>query len=112
MADYSDVQLTTFTNGRTRTLADQLVSILIKLQAYQSDYVAQSVAVRATAAGANNLADGYVTDGRQPITGTQVGNFKACVDQIVTAMATTNVIGVGSPISTTVNAIQVNGSSR
>ena len=81
MADYVDVQLSTWTNTRTRTLADALTQIYAKLTAYQSDYVAQGISTHASSAGSNNISDNYTVDGRQPITGTQVVNFKACIDQ-------------------------------
>ena len=113
MADAVNPQLVTWANGRVRTLADALKSLELTIASYQADYNSQGLAAVITAAGpANNIADGYTVDGRQPITGNQILSFNACLTQIQTAITTTVVSGVGSPPSPIVSAIQVNGSKR
>jgi hypothetical protein len=113
MADITDVKIINWDNQRARTIADQIVILYNKLKAYQTDYAAQTINASIVADEAtNNIGDGYTSDGRQAVTGTQIQNLKACIDQIVTALDTTNVTGVGTPPMTTVNQIQVNGSPR
>jgi hypothetical protein len=115
MANITDPRVTTWLEQRARPISDQAVAFLTKLLAYQTDWAAQGINALVVAGGnANLIADGSVTgpDGRQQVTGLTLQNLKTCIDQIVTAMNVTNVIGVGSPPSTTVNAIQVNGSPR
>ena len=113
MALTTDPQLRVWANTRVRPLADAITALVAKMEAYQTDYQAQGIAALITAAGASNtIGDGSDVDGRIPITGTQIVNFKAAVDQAVTALDGTLVSGVGSKISTIVAAIQVNGSIR
>lgn len=112
MADSTDPQLILWDNQRARTLADATEIYLNVLLAYQSDYAAQGIAARATTAGANNIADGYATDGRQPVTGTKIINQKAAVDQAVTALNSTLVSGVGTTVKSIMDGIQVNGTPR
>jgi hypothetical protein len=112
-ADITDPKAIIWDNVRARTLSDQIVILYNKLKAYQTDYASQAINAAIVADGAsNNIGDGYTSDGRQAVTGTQIQNLKACIDQIVTALDTTNVTGVGTPPMTTVNQIQVNGSLR
>ena|ERR1019366_113562 len=113
MADITDVQLITFSNVRVRTIADQMTSLLTKLLAFQADYAAEGISALVTAdGGTNKIGDGYTVDGRQPITGNQIVNLKAAIDQMVTAMNVTLVSGVGATVASIQNGIQVNGSSR
>ncbi|HEV3339594.1 MAG TPA: hypothetical protein VG125_04540 [Pirellulales bacterium] len=111
-ADSTDVQLVAWNNNRARTIADATEQFYAKILAYQTDYVAQGIGAKATTAGANNIADGYATDGRQPVTGNQLINLKAAIDQMVTALGVTNVAGVGTPVKSVADGIQVNGSAR
>lgn len=112
MADITSPQIISFDNTRVRVLADQMTALYAKLVAFQNDYAAFGMAALIAAAGAaNNVGDGYAVDGRIPVTGTQILNFKAAIDQLVTSYGT-NVAGVGAPITTIQNAIQVNGSVR
>jgi hypothetical protein len=113
MADITDPKLISWSNSRARPLADKMTSLLAALLAYQADYAAQSISATITADGAaNNIGDGYATDGRNAVTGTMLVNFKAAVDQVVTAMNVTLVSGVGATVASVENGIQVNGSSR
>lgn len=112
MPDFTDVQLKTFSNDRARTVSDKLVAVNTTVVAYKTDYAAQGIAALATAAGVNNLADGYATDGRQPVTGTKILNLKAALDQMDTAFNTTLVPGVGATVASIIAGIQVNGSVR
>jgi hypothetical protein len=113
MADAATPQLVNWANSRVRTLADKIKDVELSIASYQADYTAQGLAAVITAAGpTNNIADGYTTDGRQPITGNSILSFNACLAQIQTALTTTVVPGVGNPPSPIVSAIQVNGSKR
>jgi hypothetical protein len=115
MANITSPQVVAWANGRARTISDSIRQMYDKLKSYQTDYVAESVnaAIVADPAGSTAvIADGSAADGRQSITGTQIQNLIACINQVVTAMDTTNVTGVGSPPMTTANAIQVNGSVK
>ena len=112
MATINDAQVIRWANERSRSIADRLAELSAAMSAYQSDYAAQGIAAKIVAAGASNLvADGSDVDGRPQISGTQIVNLKAAIDAIVNAMAT-NVAGVGSPTTTIVAAIQVNGTPR
>ena len=113
MADITDPQIVAWDNQRTRTLADKLTAFIAAAQAYQADYAAYGIAAKILAAGGtNNIADGYATDGRQAITGNQVINFKAAIDQLVTNATTVAVTGVGATPAAVAQAIQVNGTPR
>jgi hypothetical protein len=112
MADIIDPQVIKWANDRARSAANQMTNLYAVLVAYQADYAAQGIAAKIVAAGtANNIADGATADGRSIIIGTSLANLKAAIDQLVTSF-NTNVAGVGSPITTIQNAIQVSGSPR
>jgi len=112
MPNITDVQVVKFSNERARTLADKMTALYADLVAYANDYAAQGIAAKIAAAGAaNNVGDGADVDGRPIITGTSLVNFKAATLQLQTSYET-NVSGVGSPITTVQNGIQVNGSPR
>ena len=112
MPNITDVQVVKFSNERARTLADAMTALYAKLVAYQADWSAQSMSAKITAAGAsNNVGDGADMDGRTIITGISLVNFKAAIDALKTAYDT-NVTGVGAPVTTIQNGIQVNGSPR
>jgi hypothetical protein len=112
MADIRDVQVVKWANERSRTIADKGAALYAALVAYQNEYAAQGIAAKIVSAGASGtVADGSDVDGRPRITGTTLVNFKAVVDQMKTAFDAT-VAGVGSPATTTINQIQVNGSPR
>jgi hypothetical protein len=112
MADVTDVQLVLWSNTRARTISDNLTIINNALLAYKTDYTAQGISTKAVAASGNNIADGYATDGRQPITGTKLINLKAALDQLDTAINTTLVSGVGATPASIIAGLQVNGSDR
>lgn len=112
MADSTDVQLVAWDNERARPLADQLTAARYAITAYKADYAADGINAKAITAGANNIADGYATDGRAPITGNSITNMKAALDQLDTALNTTLVSGVGLTVAAILDAIQVNGSPR
>lgn len=115
MANITDNRVITWSDQRARTIADSLVQLYNKLLAYQTDWAAQGINALIVAGGNTNLiGDSSVTatDGRQQVTGLTEQNLIACINQIVVAMGTTNVAGVGTPPTTTLNLIQVNGSSR
>lgn len=115
MANLTDPRIIAWSDQRARTLADDVEQFTAKILAHQADYVAQGIAALITAGGGSNLvADSSVTgpDGRQQITGNSLINFKAAVDQMVTALTSTNVTGVGSPPKAIADGIQVNGTPR
>lgn len=121
MALITNAQVKSWANLRARTICDSIRHLDDLLASYVSDYVGQGIAaaINGDAAGAASVIDdgsavgGTGTpDGRNPITGTNLANLKACIDQVRVAIETTAVAGVGSPPLTTVNAIQVNGSSK
>ncbi len=113
MPDTTDPQLAKFANERARTIADAITSLVLKMQSFQADYAAQGIAALITAAGnTNTIGDGSATDGRQRITGIQVQNLKAAIDQLVTSATVTAVTGVGATPASVSQAIQVNGSTR
>lgn len=110
MADNTDKQIITFANERVRPLADAIEQLYLKATAFQAAYAAGGLATLITSAGAaNTIADGSDSDGRKRITGTHIINFKACVDQLVTALGTTAVTGVGSTVKAVADQIEVNG---
>lgn len=112
MADITDAQVVRWSNERTRTLADAMAALYAAVVAYNADWAAQGISARITAAGAsNNVGDGSAVDGRSIITGTNLQNFKAAITQLQTSFET-NVTGVGAPITTLQNQIQVNGTPR
>lgn len=111
--DTTDPQLAKFSNERVRPIADAITSLTLKMQSFQADYAAFGINALIVAAGnTNTIGDGSATDGRQRITGLQIQNFKAAIDQLVTASTVTAVAGVGATPSTISQAIQVNGSAR
>lgn len=117
MAQITNNQVISWSNNRARTLADQMVGMMNKIIAYQTDFAAQGIAaaINGDTAGASSVINdgsGATGDGRNPVTGTTLINFKAAIDQLVTAWNVTNVAGVGSPVSAVQNLIQVNGSLR
>lgn len=113
MADTTDPQLAKFANERVRTIADKLTSLVLAAQSFQTDYAAFGIAALITAAGnTNTIGDGSATDGRQRITGLQIQNLKAAIDQLVTSATVTAVTGVGATPAFVSQAIQVNGSAR
>jgi len=113
MAEITDPLVVNWANGRARPLADRLRAAYDALASYQEDYAAQGIGAAISAAGGSNLiADGSETDGRSRISGNTLVNFKAALDQIDTAMASTSVAGVGTTANAQVNLIQVNGGVR
>ena len=113
MADTTDPQLAKFSNERVRVMADKLTAFLAYAQSFQADYSAYGISALIVAAGnANTIGDGSATDGRQRITGLPVQNFKAAIDQMVTAGTVTAVTGVGATPGAISQAIQVNGSTK
>ena len=113
MADTTDPQLAKFVNERVRTIADAITAIALKMQSFQADYAAFGINALITAAGnTNTIGDGSATDGRQRITGLQIQNLKAAIDQLMTSATVTTVTGVGATPAAISQAIQVNGSAR
>ena len=112
MEDITDVQIVNWANSRTRPLADRISGLYAALVAYQTDYAAQGVNAKASGAVAgSNIADGYATDGRAPITPTSLINLSAALTQIKTALDA-DVAGVGASAISVINGIQVNGTPR
>jgi hypothetical protein len=113
MPDITDPQVVVWANERARTIADAIVAFEAKLGGWVADYAAQSIASQISAAGAAEIiADGSDTDGRARITGTQILNLNAAINQVRTAISTTLVSGVGTTAKAIADAIQVNGSPR
>lgn len=115
MANLTDPRIIGWSDQRARTLADAIERMIALVSAYQADYVAQGIAALITAGGGTNLiADSSVTgpDGRQQVTGNQVGVLKQAVDALVTALTVTTVGATGSTIKQIVDQIQVNGTLR
>jgi hypothetical protein len=106
----TNLQLNAWADTRVRPLCDELRHVYDVLVSYKTDYAAQGISALITADG-TALFEGS-QDSRQAITGTQVQNLKACLDQIQTAFDTTLVPGVGSIATATINAIQVNGALK
>jgi hypothetical protein len=113
MPDTIDSLISNWSNQRARPLADSMTRMLTALQAYQADWAAFGLNAAVVAAGnTNKIGDGYTVDGRQPVTGLQLQNFKAAIDQLVIAWNVTAVTGVGATPQAIQQAIQVNGSAR
>jgi len=113
MADTTDPQLFRWANERARPTGDTIERAIAVLVAYQADYTAQNINALIVAAGSSNyIGDGSATDGRPRITGLQLQNQKAAIDQLVTAFAVTTVPGVGATPRAINLPIQVNGSTR
>jgi hypothetical protein len=109
----TDPQVVNWANNRSRPICTHIARLYYELVAYTADYAAGGIAAQITAAGATEIiADGAGGDGRNEITGTNLVNLLACINQIKTALDTTNVAGVGSPPTTTINIIQTDGSPR
>ena len=112
-ATLTDPQVVRWSNERVRTIADRLIALEAAIVAYQADYAAQGISAKITAAGpANLVADSSDIDGRAQVSGTQIQNLKAAIDQVGTALNTTLVTGVGATVKTICSALQVNGSLR
>jgi len=113
MADTIDPQLGLFANNRIRPLADRITALVLAAQSFQADYAAYGINALIVASGnSNTIGDGSAADGRPRITGIQIQNFKAALDQIVTNATVTTVPGVGATPANIAQAIQVNGSTR
>lgn len=113
MPETTDPQVVDWANTRARPICDAIRRLDELINSYKVDWAAGGISALITTAGPSQLiADGSAIDGRVRVTGLTIQNLKACLDQMQTAMDTTNVTGVGSPPMTTVNAIQVNGGSR
>lgn len=97
---------------RYRTLADATEVYLSKVLAWQADYSAQGIAALASTDASNNIGNGIPADGRPLVTGTNLINFNAAINQVATAMNTTLVSGVGTTVKAQADIGQVNGSSR
>ncbi|HSZ58598.1 MAG TPA: hypothetical protein VK797_23220 [Tepidisphaeraceae bacterium] len=110
MAASSNVQLNQWADQRVRPLCDKIDQLIYAITAYEADYAAQGIAALITSDGAGNNEGNQ--DGRIPITGTQVVNLKAALDQLNTAATVTLVTGVGATVKAIVDAMQVNGSPR
>jgi len=108
----TDPLVVTWANTRARTLADKICQLQYAMQAYVADYASAGLAAAVTADGpTGTIQDGSATDGRTPVTGTDLQNLIAGVNQTVTAFATA-ITGVGSPITTVAGKWQVNGTPR
>lgn len=113
MADIVSPQVVKFSNERGRTMADEIVALSGRVDAWLADWSAQSMSALITAEGAsNNVADGSDVDGRQRVTGTELVNLRAALLQVQTALTTTLVSGVGATVKAIADGIQVNGSAR
>ncbi len=111
MADVTNALLVSWDVNRTRMIANQMTIMLAALQAWQADYAAYGIVAAITAAGgSNNIGDGYQIMGWPPITGTQIENLEAGINQLVTAWNTTLVTGVGATVQAIQQAIQNAGS--
>jgi hypothetical protein len=112
MANIVDPLVVNWANTRARVLADKIMALSYALTAYQADYASAGMATAVITDGATNLIqDGSAVDGRTPVVGTDLQNLIAGVNQIVTQFAT-NIVGVGSPITTIAGKWQVNGTPR
>jgi len=112
MPNSASAQLNSFSDQRYRTLADATEIYLAKLLAWQTDYAAEGVGALATTDAANNLGNGIPADGRPLVTGTNLINFNAGIAQVVTAMNTTLVPGVGTTFKAQADIGQVNWTPR
>lgn len=108
MAASQNAQLNKFTEDYYRPLADEFEKFLRRCQNFQAAYAAQSISSAAVADSANTIGQNQ-GDGRQLLTGLNLTNFKAAIDQTVTAMATTLVSGVGTTAKAQADLAQVNG---
>ena len=113
MADITNPLIVNWANSRARTIADKLVQLNYALLGYQQDYASAGIAAALTAAGATgNIVNGSAVDGRTPVVGTDLQNLIAGVNAVLTALATTNIPGVGVPMATIAGKWQVNGAPR
>jgi hypothetical protein len=115
MANITDPRVITWSDQRGRTISDSIERLYYDLIAYQTDWAAQGINALIVAAGNTNLVgDTSVTgpDGRQQITGLALQNLLAAINQIVTAIGTTTVTGVGATPKAIVDGIEVNGTPR
>lgn len=112
MAENNNAQIVAWANNRARPLADLMTRVYYAMTSYQSDYAAAGMAALIAANTPTNvIQDGSDQDGRVQITGTSLQNFNAAITQLLASYGT-NVTGVGSPVTTIQNGIQVNGSPR
>jgi hypothetical protein len=124
MANIETAVVVSFSNNFVRQIADQLEQLFSSLQGFQAAYSGQGIAAAINAAGAGNLIDdGSVAggsypgqaangDGRANVTGTQIENLSAAIAQMLTALNTTLVSGVGTTVKAIADGIQVNGIPR
>jgi len=112
MPNSTNPQLNTFSDQWYRVLADQGEIFLQAALNFQAAYAAGGIASLAAADSANTIGNGIPADGRPLVTGTNLTNFKAAVDQVVTAMNSTLVPGVGTTVKAQLDIGQVNGLPR
>ena len=112
MSNSANPQLNNWSDERYRTMADHIVRFQAFVAAWQADYAAKGIGALATTDTANTLGAGGPGDVRSPVTGINLINFNAAVNQIATSLATTLVTGVGTTALAQANIAQVNGSVR
>ena len=110
MANIENALVISWANSRARPLCDAILNLYQQLTQFQADYAGFGIAAAITGdpagatakiddgsvpGGTNTLGNG-VGDGRQNVTGTQMQNLIAAVNQLVTATGTTLVSGVGA----------------
>jgi hypothetical protein len=112
MADITNAQVVKWSNERLRQLADLSTRTYYAAKSYQTDYATSAIAgAMALAANGDVVVDGSKEDGRTPVTKLAIVNFLAGLNALVTQFETI-VSGVGTPMTTIQNGIQVNGSPR
>ena len=109
MAVSTNPQMNAFADQYYRPLADAFEIFLQKCLAFQAAYLANGIAALATTDASNDLGNNVPSDGRPLVTGTNLINFNASVNQIVTAMNATSVGGVGTTAKAQADIAQVNG---
>ncbi len=108
----TDPQVVKWANERARVICDLITRLDYAIAAYKTDYLAEGIGARITAAGPSEIiVDGSATDGRTPMTGTTLINLSATVNQLRTNFDTA-VAGVGATVSAVSAGVQVNGSPR
>lgn len=112
MAVSQNPQLNAFSDQWYRPLADQLEIFLQACLNFQAAYSTGGIASLATTDASNDLGNGVPADGRQLVTGTNLINFKAGIDQAVTAMNVTLISGVGTTVKAQADIGQVNGLTK
>jgi len=90
MADIIDPEAVRFSNEKIRPLADRLAQLYYRMVALRDEWVANGMGAKFPN-GASAVIDGSATDGRHPITGSNVQDIAAVATAFIASFeANTN----------------------